>query len=41
MSHPEELGHSVFGPNDIHNTLLPFVQRLRKENRTESVFMIM
>ncbi|XP_065897074.1 telomerase reverse transcriptase-like isoform X2 [Dysidea avara] len=40
MSHPEELGHSAFGPNDIYNTLLPFVQRLQQENRTESLFFI-
>jgi len=35
MTHPEELGHSAFGANDIYNALLPFAKQVKEENRTE------
>ena len=35
MAHPEELGHSAFGANDIYSTLLPFAKQIKEENRTK------
>ena len=35
MSHPEELGHSAFGANDIYSALLPFAKQIKTENRIE------
>ena len=35
MSHPEELGYSAFGTNDIYSALLPFAKQIKAENRTE------